>query len=173
MRSLHFHLPFGMYHRARAPSIRFRLPPTLWTDYLLVPPISMLQQQLPQHLSHQLPSLKRQLACYLIKVRLRMLFPPLPHLLKHLLCASHKFRLRLFSFHFAPPLLFSVPTPSLTPFSLAKNLGCTLPTPGIVSLAKKGYNWTLQDRGVAQPGSAQRLGRWGRRFKSSLPDLRV
>ena len=141
MRSLHFHLPFGMYHRARAPSIRFRLPPTLWTGDLLVPPISMLQQQLPQHLSHQLPSLKRQLACYLIKVRLRMLFPPLPHLLKHLLCASHKFRLRLFSFHFAPPLLFSVPTPSLPPFSLAKNLGCT-PRIIVVDVIKKGwYTW--------------------------------
>ena len=25
-------------------------------------------------------------------------------------------------------------------------------------------------RGVAQPGSAHRSGRWGRRFKSSLPD---
>ena len=125
MRSLHFHLPFGMYHRACAPPIRFRLLPTLWTGDLLVPPISMLQQQLPQHLSHQLPPQHRQLACYLIKVRLPMLFPPLPHLLKHLLCASYKFRLRLFSFHFAPPLLFSVPTPSLTPFSLAKNLGCT------------------------------------------------
>ena len=126
MRSLHFHLSFGMDHRACAPPIRFRLLPTLWTGDLLVPPISMLQQQLPQHLSHQLPPQHRQLACYLIKVRLPMLFPPLPHLLKHLLCASHKFRLRLFSFHFAPPLLFSVPTPSLPPFSLAKNLGCTL-----------------------------------------------
>ena len=103
MRSLHFHLPFGMDHRACAPPIRFRLLPTLWTGDLLVPPISMLQQQLPQHLSHQLPPQHRQLACYLIKVRLPMLFPPLPHLLKHLLCASHKFRLRLFSFHFAPP----------------------------------------------------------------------
>ena len=103
MRSLHFHLPFGMDHRACAPPIRFRRLPTLWTGDLLVPPISMLQQQLPQHLSHQLPPQHRQLACYLIKVRLPMLFPPLPHLLKHLLCASHKFRLRLFSFHFAPP----------------------------------------------------------------------
>ena len=25
-------------------------------------------------------------------------------------------------------------------------------------------------RGVAQPGSAHRSGRWGRRFESSLPD---
>ena len=30
-----------------------------------------------------------------------------------------------------------------------------------------------QRRGVAQSGSAQRLGRWGRRFKSSLPDCSV
>ena len=124
MRSLHFHLPFGMDHRARAPSIRFRLLPTLRTDDLLIPPISMLQQQLPQHLSHQLPSQQRQLARYLIKTRLRMLFPPLPHLFKHLLRTSHKFRLRFFSFHFAPPLLFSFPTPSLPPFIFAKNLGC-------------------------------------------------
>ena len=140
MRSLHFHLPFGMDHRACAPPIRFRLLPTLWTGDLLVPPISMLQQQLPQHLSHQLPPQHRQLACYLIKVRLPMLFPPLPHLLKHLLCASHKFRLRLFSFHFAPPLLFSVPTPSLTPFSLAKNLGCTPAIHWVCIFRKFSYN---------------------------------
>ena len=35
-----------------------------------------------------------------------------------------------------------------------------------------GYNTTdVLKRGVAQSGSAQRLGRWGRRFKSSLPDF--
>ena len=123
MRSLHFHLPFGMYHRARAPSIRFRLPPTLWTDYLLVPPISMLQQQLPQHLSHQLPSLKRQLACYLIKARLRMLLPPLPHLLKHRLRTSHKFRLRLFSFHLAPPFALLSSYSKSTSFQPRKKSG--------------------------------------------------
>ena len=123
MRSLHFHLPFGMYHRARAPSIRFRLPPTLWTDYLLVPPISMLQQQLPQHLSHQLPSLKRQLACYLIKARLRMLLPPLPHLLKHRLRTSHKFRLRLFSFHLAPPFALLSSYSKSTSFQPPKKSG--------------------------------------------------
>ena len=47
MRSLHLHVPFGMDHRARTPPIRFRLLPALWTGYLLVPPIPMLQQQLP------------------------------------------------------------------------------------------------------------------------------
>ena len=104
MRSLHFHLPFGMDHRARASAIRFRLLPTLRTDNLLVPPISMLQQQLPQHLSHQLPPQQRQLACYPIKIRLRMPSPH-PNLLKHLLRTSHKLRLTS-SFHFAPPLLF-------------------------------------------------------------------
>ena len=86
----------------------------------------MLQQQLPQHLSHQLPSQQCQLACYLIKTRLRMLFPPLPHLLR----TPHK--LRFASSRFAssrfislPLLLFSFPTPSLSPFTLAKILGCT------------------------------------------------
>ncbi len=123
MRSLHFHLPFGMYHRARAPSIRFRLLPTLWTDDLLVPPISMLQQQLPQHLSHQLPSQQRQLACYLIKARLRMLFPPLPHLRKHLLRPTHKFRLRLFSFHFAPPFALLSSYSKSTSFQPRKKSG--------------------------------------------------
>ena len=42
---------------------------------------------------------------------------------QHLLCTAHKFRLGLFSFHFAPLLLpFALPisTPSLPPFILAK-----------------------------------------------------
>ena len=30
-----------------------------------------------------------------------------------------------------------------------------------------------KSRGVAQPGSAHRSGRWGRRFKSSLPDQQL
>ena len=126
MRSLHFHLPFGMYHRACAPPIRFRLLPTLWTGDLLVPPISMLQQQLPQHLSHQLPPQHRQLAGLSHQSSPADALPPTP-------TSPQTSPLRLaqispsprFSFHFAPPLLFSVPTPSLTPFSLAKNLGCT------------------------------------------------
>ena len=135
MASLHFHFPFGMDHRARPPSIRFRLLSTLWTDYLLVPSISMLQQQL----SHQLPPQKRHLACYLIEGRLRMLFPPFPHLVKHLLCAAHKFRLRLFSFHFAPPLSFSFPSSSLPPFFLSKNLGCTRSSPRLAQFAHLCY----------------------------------
>ncbi len=107
MGSLHLYLPFSMEYPARAPSIRFRLLPTLRTFHLLVPPISMLQQQLPQHLSHQLPPLLRQLARNLIKTRFRMLFPPIPHRLKHLLRTSHKLRLSLFSFHLIPLFLFS------------------------------------------------------------------
>jgi len=107
MGSLHLYLPFSMEYRARAPSIRFRLLPTLRTFHLLVPPISMLQQHLPQHLSHQLPPLLRQLARDLIKTRFRMLFPPIPHRLKHLLRTTHKLRLRLFSFRLIPLFLFS------------------------------------------------------------------
>ena len=107
MGSLHLYLPFSMEYRARAPSIRSRLLPTLRTFHLLVPPISMLQQHLPQHLSHQLPPLLRQLARNLIKTRFRMLFPPIPHRLKHLLRTTHKLRLRLFSFHLIPLFLFS------------------------------------------------------------------
>ena len=104
MRSLHLDLPFSMEYRARAPSIRFRLLPTRRTFDLLVSPISMLQQQLPQHLSHQRPPLLRQLARDLIKIRLRMLFPPIPHRLKHRLRSTQKLRLRLFPTHLA--LLF-------------------------------------------------------------------
>ncbi len=107
MGSLHLYLPFSMEYRARAPSIRSRLLPTLRTFHLLVPPISMLQQHLPQHLSHQLPPLLRQLARNLIKTRFGMLFPPIPHRLKHLLRTTHKLRLRLFSFHLIPLFLFS------------------------------------------------------------------
>ena len=113
MGSLHLYLPFSMEYRARAPSIRFRLLPTLRTFHLLVPPISMLQQHLPQHLSHQLPPLLRQLARDLIKTRFRMLFPPIPHRLKHLLRTSHKLRLRLFPIHLASPSLFSFLLPQV------------------------------------------------------------
>ena len=109
MGSLHLYLSFCMEFRARAPSIRFRLLPTRRTFHLLVPPISMLQQHLPQQLSHQLPPLLRQLARDLIKTRFRMLFPLIPHRLKYLLRTSHKLRLRLFPIHLSPPLssLFS------------------------------------------------------------------
>ena len=92
-----------MAYRACAPSIRFRRLPTCRTCDLLVPLISMLQQQLPQHLSHQRPPLLRQLARYLIKTRFRMLFPPLPHRLKHLLRSTHKLRLRLLQVYLPSP----------------------------------------------------------------------
>ncbi len=129
MGSLHLYLPFSMEYRARAPSIRSRLLPTLRTFHLLVPPISMLQQHLPQHLSHQLPPLLRQLARNLIKTRFGMLFPPIPHRLKHLLRTTHKLRLRLFSFHLIPLFLFStfLLPPVYLPSASQKNLGCTLP----------------------------------------------
>ena len=42
-------------------------------------------------------------------------------------------------------------------------------TSGPLGRAVDGHEWIL-GRGVAQPGSAQRSGRWGRRFKSSRPD---
>ena len=56
-----------------------------------------------------------------------------------------------------------------------KQTGINLP---LIQLAKQLFDldrlrvpcYTLATRGVAQLASAQRLGRWGRRFESSHPD---
>ena len=82
---LHFHVRFGMERRARPRLTRLHLLPAVRTDCLLLAAISMLQQQLPWHLTNKLRPWQRRLACHLIKCRLRTLFPPRPNLGKHLL----------------------------------------------------------------------------------------
>ena len=82
---LRFHVRLGMERRARPAPIRLHLLPALWPDCLLLAAISMLQQQLPWHLIHQLPLSQRRLACHLIQCRLRLPFPQRPNLGKHLL----------------------------------------------------------------------------------------
>ena len=82
---LRFHVRFGMERRARPRLTRLHLLPAVRTDCLLLAAISMLQQQLPWHLIHQLPLSQRRLACHLIQCRLRLPFPQRPNLGKHLL----------------------------------------------------------------------------------------
>ena len=108
MGPLYFHFALGIYHRTRTPPVRLHLLPTLRTVRFLVPPISMLQHEIAQHLAHQLPPRLRHLLRYVVKCRLRMLFPPRPHLLKHLLRPAYKFRLRFFSFHHSTPFSISL-----------------------------------------------------------------
>ena len=118
---LRFHVRFGMERRARPRLTRLHLLPAVRTDCLLLAAISMLQQQLPWHLTNKLRPSQRRLACHLIKCRLRTLFPPRPPLVKHLFGRARMLCLRLIPFHCGPPLLFSFPTPRLPPFILTKH----------------------------------------------------
>ena len=121
MASLRFRNPFGTYHRARPPPIRLHPLAAVRTDWLRPPPISMLQQELPWHLTFQLPPPQRRLACHLIEGRLRMPFPQRPHLGKHLLGPAGIFCLRLFPFDCGPPFALVNPYSSSTPFHPQNN----------------------------------------------------
>ena len=117
---LRFHVRFGMERRARPALIRLHLLPALWTDCLLLAAISMLQQQLPWHLIHQLPLSQRRLACHLIQCRLRLPFPQRPNLGKHLLGPRAQILSSALTVSLRAPLLFSTATPRPPPIILTK-----------------------------------------------------
>ena len=139
-----------MAYRACAPSIRFRRLPTCRTCDLLVPLISMLQQQLPQHLSHQRPPLLRQLARYLIKTRFRMLFPPFPHRLKHLLRSTHKLRLRLLQVYLPSPSqkIWDTPDRSRPVGAIQNGASFRLPLSNCTGCGRDARLFALSSRGL-------------------------
>ena len=122
---LHFHVRFGMKRRARPPPIRLHHLPAVRTDCLLVPPISMVQQQLPWYLSFQLPLKRRRLACYLSKGRLRALFPPNAHISSNISSAARACLAFASSRFIACPFAILNPYSSSTPFQPHKTMGCT------------------------------------------------